>query len=135
MDDLPPIDWADYFHCLSDKELHDLATWLAAEGLKVAEFTDLVDRAYAIDVQASDTWRGRPLAFVACYGRCVAAGYAQRKRSFVGLMAALEDARMCGALPGEVAIQDLEPLLPLWSAPRTVEDLFHILERARDGPR
>jgi hypothetical protein len=128
MHGLLDIDWAAYFHCLSDNDLHELAAWLAAEGLEVSEFTDLIDRAYA---QTSNEWRGRPLAFVATCGRPVVARYANRKRHFAGLLAALEDARMCGALPGEVELRELAPLYPPAPAPRSAERMLSVLERAR----
>jgi hypothetical protein len=133
MGDLPRIDWCEHFRRLSDDDLQELATWLAAEFLKVSEFTDVVDRAYA---QASDEWNGRALAFVARCGRPVVEEYARRKRRYAELMAALEDACMCGALPGEVSPQELQPLRllrPLRAGPRTVNELLGMLERARGG--
>jgi hypothetical protein len=60
------MDWVDSFHRLSDDEMRDLATWLAAEYLTVGEFTEIVDRTYR---QAADEWHGGPLAFVASCGR------------------------------------------------------------------
>jgi hypothetical protein len=128
MHELLEIDWATYFHHLSDLDLRELAAWLAEEGLEVSEFTDLIDRAYA---QTANEWRGRPLAFVASRGRPVVARYADRKRHFAGLLAALEDARMCGALPGEVELQELTPLFPPAPAPRTAEGTLIVLERIR----
>ena len=132
MDDVPCIDWVGYLHELSDDDLHELAAWLAAEGLKVSEFTDILDRVYA---HTSDRWRGRALAFVTDYGRPVAEAYARRKRRFTQLMAALEDAQMSGALPGTVAPQELQPRPPQQPQPpaRTAEELFSVLVRVRSG--
>jgi hypothetical protein len=128
MVDLRCIDWCEHFRRLSDDDLQELATWLAAEFLKVSEFTDIVDRAYA---RAAEEWNGRALTFVACCGRPAVAAYARRKRRYAELMAALEDARMCGAFPGDVAPQELQPLRPLQTRPRTVNELLGTLERAR----
>jgi hypothetical protein len=128
MGDLLGIDWVDYFHRLSDDELRELAAWLADEYLTVGEFTDLVDRIYR---RAADEWRGRSLTLVASYGHYVIEEYARRKRRFAELLAALDDARMSGALPGDVAPEELQPLRQ--TAPRTAEDLLHVLERARSG--
>jgi hypothetical protein len=132
MDDLPFIDWVDYLHGLSDGDLHELATWLAAERLKVSEFTDILDRMYA---RASERWRGRAAAFVTCCGRPAAEAYGRRRRRFAEFMAALEDAQMSGAMPGTVAPQELDPLaLRLPQAPaRTAEELFGVLMRVRSG--
>jgi hypothetical protein len=128
------IDWCEHFRRLSDDDLQELATWLAARFLKVSEFTDIVDRAYA---QSGDEWRGRALAYVACYGRQMVAAYAHRKRRYTELAEALEDAYMCGALPGEVAPQELQPLQTSPTAQRTgartVKELLGVLERARGG--
>jgi hypothetical protein len=128
MSDVLGIDWVDYFRRLSDDELHELATWLAAESLTVGEFTDLVDRLYR---QVADEWQGRSQAFVVRCGRPLVEAYARRKRRFAGLLAALEEARMSGALPGDVAFQELQPLPQ--AAPRTAEELLQALERARSG--
>jgi hypothetical protein len=134
MGDSLRIDWCEHFRRLSDDDLQALATWLAARFLKVSEFTDIVDRAYA---QSGDEWRGRALAFVACCGRSVVAAYAQRKQQYSELMVALEDAYMCGALPGEVAPQELQPLRPPATAPpvgsRTAKELLGVLVQARGG--
>jgi hypothetical protein len=121
------IDWHDYFHCLSDDQMRELATWLAAEFLKVSEFTDLVDRVYA---QAPDDWRGRSPAFVGSYGRPMVERYAERKRGFAELMA-LEDAYMSGAFPGEVASGELQPLRLPEAEHRSVDDVLRVLERIR----
>jgi len=122
------IDWCEYFHGLSDEQLRELAIWLAARFLKVSEFTDIVDRVYA---QVSEERRGPSPTFIVRYGRSVVERYAQRKRSFTELMAALEDATMSGALPGDVAAQELSPLRAPQSASQSVEDVLRALERVR----
>lgn len=132
MDNVMGLDWAGYFHDLSDDEIHELASWLAAEFLEVWEFTDIVDRVYA---QTAGAWRGRPPAFVACYGRPAVAGYAHRKRRFAEITATLDEARQRGALPGEVAPEELQPLRPFWTRRQSVDDLLGALERARGGSR
>jgi hypothetical protein len=127
MDTSIGIDWHNYFHCLSDDQTHELATWLAAEFLKVSEFTDLVDRVYA---QAPEEWHGRSPAFVASFGRPMVERYALRKRGFAELMA-LEDAYMSGAFPGEVASRELQPLRLSEAEHRGVDDVLRVLERIR----
>lgn len=128
MDNMASMDWVSYFHRLSDDEIHELATWLAAERLEVWEFMDIVDRAY---VQTSDDRRRQSPAFVADCGRPVVEGYARRKRRFAELTAALDEARLSGALPGDVAPEELRPPRPPWTKPRSVDDLVSTLERAR----
>ncbi len=128
MDTSMGIDWCDYFHCLSDDQMRELATWLAAEFLKVGEFTDIVDRVYA---QAPDEWRGRSPAFVASYGKPIMERYARRRLGFTEIMAAVEDAKMSGALSGDFASQDLQPLRLPRPEPRSVEDTLSVLERMR----
>ena len=130
MDDVRNINWVVYFQQLSDDELRELATWLAVEFVKVSEFTDIVDREYA---QTSDEWHGRSGAFVGCRGRPAVEEYARRKRRFPELLAALEDAYMRGALLGEVAPEELQPLCQARVAPRTTEELLGVLERVRSG--
>jgi hypothetical protein len=130
MDTSMGIDWVDYFHCLSDDQMHELATWLAADFLMVSEFTDLVDRVYA---QAPDDCHGRSPAFVASYGRPVVERYAERKRGFAELLA-LEDAYMSGAFPGEVASGELHPLRLPEAEHRSVDDVLRVLERIRTEP-
>ena len=130
MDNLVGLDWGDYFHRLSDDEIQELATWLANEFLEVWEFMDIVDRAY---VQAPDEWRRQPPAFVSRYGRSMVERYAQRKRRFAELVASLEDARLRGALPGDVSPEELQPLHPRGIRHHSVEDLRSELEHARDG--
>ena len=129
MENWSGIDWYDYFHCLSDNQMRELATWLVAEFLKVSEFTDLVDRVYA---QAPDEWRGRSPAFVASYGRPMVERYALRKRGFAELMA-LEDAYMSGAFPGEVASGELQPLRLPETEHRSVDDVLRVLEHMRSA--
>jgi hypothetical protein len=124
MDTSMGIDWVDYFHCLSDDQMRELATWLAADFLKVSEFTDLVDRVYA---QAPNEWHGRSPAFVASYGRPTVERYAERKRGFAELMA-LEDAYMSGAFPGEVASEELQPLRLPEAEHRSVDDVLRVLQ-------
>ena len=130
MENVMDIDWSDYFHRLSDDQMRELASWLAAESLKVSEFTDIVDRVYA---QASDEWHGRPPAFVASYGRPIMERYARRRRGFAEGLAAVEDAKMSGALPGDFASAELQPLRLPRSEPRSVEDVLSALERVRGG--
>jgi hypothetical protein len=129
MENWSGIDWYDYFHCLSDNQMRELATWLVAEFLKVSEFTDLVDRVYA---QAPDEWHGRSPAFVASYGRPMVERYALRKRGFAELMA-LEDAYMSGAFPGEVASRELQPLRLPEAEHRSVDDVLRVLEHMRSA--
>jgi hypothetical protein len=123
------IDWPDYFHCLSPDQMHELATWLTAQFLKVSEFTDLVDRAYA---QTPDEWRGRSPTFVTWFGRPMVERYALRKRGFAELMA-LDDAYMSGAFPGEVASRELQPLRLPEAEHRSVDDVLSALERIRSA--
>ena len=124
------VDWVGYLRGLSDAELRELAGWLAAECLEVWEFEDIVDRVYA---QVADTWHGRSAAFVASHGRPILVGYVRRRRRFAELMAALDDARLCGALPGDVRPEELQPLLPPSSKRRSAEELLAVLEHARRG--
>jgi hypothetical protein len=131
MENWTGIDWCDYFGHLTDDQMRELATWLAADFLKVSEFTDIVDRVYA---QAPDEWHGRLAAFMTGYGLPLVHWYACRKRRFAELMAALEDAYMSGAFPGDVAPQELQPLPLSMTAPRSVEDLLGVLEHVRSGP-
>ena len=126
MDTWSGIDWCDYFHHLSSNQIVELATWLAAEYLKVSEFTDIVDRVYA---QASDEWHRQPPAFIDGYGRPIVARYAHRKRGFAEHQAALEDARMSGALPGDVGSGELRPLRLPGIETRSVDDVLSALQR------
>ncbi|MGZ3637521.1 MAG: hypothetical protein ACXWQR_08940 [Ktedonobacterales bacterium] len=130
MDKVTGLDWGDYFHDLSDDDIRELAGWLAAECIEVWEFMDIVDRAY---VQTSEAQRERSPAFVRCYGHPVVAGYARRKQRFAELTATLDEARLRGALPDEVAPEELQPLLTSRTRHHSVEDLLGMLERARGG--
>lgn len=132
MDSLLGIDWVDYFHHLSDDDLSELATWLAAESLMVSEFMEFVDRVYTHE---SVEWHGRTLAFVACCGRPAAQEYARRKRRLAELMIALEAAEMSGALRGDVVLEALRPLPQPQTPPRNAEELRSILVRTRSAPR
>jgi hypothetical protein len=129
MDTSMGIDWSDYFHCLSDAQMRELAAWLAAEFLKVSEFTDIVDRVYA---QTPNEWRGRSPTFVTSFGRPVVERYAERKRGFAELMA-LENAYMSGAFPGEVASGELQPLRLPEAEHRSVDDVLSVLKRIRSA--
>jgi hypothetical protein len=129
MDTSIGIDWYDYLHRLSDAQMRELATWLAAEFLKVSEFTDIVDRIYA---QTPKERRGRSPTFVTSFGRPMAERYAERKRGFAELMA-LEDAYMSGAFPGEVASGELQPLRLPETEHRSVDDVLSVLERIRSA--
>ncbi len=128
MNDSMGLDWVSYFHGLSDDEIRELAAWLAAECLEVGEFVEVVDRVYA---RTSDEWRGQPPVFVAWFGRPDAREYARRKRLFAGLTTALEEARMAGALPGDVAPNELQPIQALWAEAPSTEKLLGALECAR----
>jgi hypothetical protein len=128
MDSSVGLDWVGYFHSLSDGEMLGLAAWLAAERLEVGEFMEVVDRAYA---QASDARRCQSPVFMAWFGRPAAMRYARRKRRFSGLMAAQEEARMTGALPGDVALDELTPLQPLWRASLSAEKVLGALKCAQ----
>ena len=130
MDTSMGFDWCDYFHHLSNNQMRELATWLAAEYLKVSEFTDIVDRVYA---QASDEWRRQPPAFIASFGRPMVARYAHRKRGFAEYLAALEDAYMSGAFPGDVSPEELTSRRPQETKPRSVDDVLSTLERIRSA--
>ncbi len=131
MDSWRGLNWGSYFHDLSDEEVRDLANWLSAEFLEVWEFTDIVDRMY---VQAADTWRARPPAFVAGCGRPAVTRYARRKRHFTEITAAHDEARLRGALPGEVTPEELQPLRPPHTRRPSVEHLIGVLEIARGEP-
>ena len=130
MDDMVGLDWVGYFHSLSDDAIRELAAWLAAQSLEIWELMDIVDREYA---QASEDWRGRSPAFVGYRGRPAVEGYARRKRRFVELTAALEEASLRGALPGDVAPEELQPLRVPSTKTRSVEDVVSALQRARSG--
>jgi hypothetical protein len=127
---LASFDWPGYLSSLPDGEAYALAIWLAAEGLGAGEFMEIVDRAYA---EAPDHWQGRSRAFLAQVGRPEAEAFARRKRRFGALMATLEQALISGALPGEIAPQELAlPALPRTDQ-RPAAELLDALERARCG--
>ena len=127
MADSTGFDWPGYFHRLQDDEEHALAIWLAAEDLGVGEFMEIVERAYAA---AGDHWHGRPRPFVERIGRPIAETHARRKRRFGQLTAMLEEARLSGALPGEVAAHELQLPVPPWMKQHRAEELLAALERA-----
>lgn len=124
------LDWGGYFHTLSDDDMRELAGWLAAECVELWEFMDIVDRAY---MQTADAWRGQLPAFVARSGRPAVARYARRKRRFAELTSTLDEARVRGAMPGEVAPEELQPLRAPRTGHQSMEELLGVLERARGG--
>jgi hypothetical protein len=126
------LDWAEYLHSLSEDALGELAAWLAAQRLEAWEFLDIVDRAY---VQAGEDRRGEALTFITRWGRPAVAGYARRKRHFAELTATIEEARQRGALPGDVAPDELQPLQPQPSLVRSPskEDVLNALHRVQGG--
>lgn len=122
------FDWPGYLRRLPGGEARALATWLATEGLDVGEFMDVVDRAYAT---APARWRARPRPFLARVGRPAAEAYARRKRRFAALSATLEEALVAGALPGEVAPEELRLPVSPHTEQRRAADHLAALERAR----
>jgi hypothetical protein len=122
------FDWPRYLSGLADGEARALATWLAAEGLDLGEFMDVVDRAYAT---APARWRARPRPFLARLGRPAVEAYARRKRRFAHLLATLEEALVAGALPGEVAPEELRLPVSPHTEHRRAADHLAALERAR----
>ncbi len=130
MADVAGFDWPGYFRGLQDDEARVLARWLAAEGLGLGEFMEIVDQAYAA---APDQWHGRSQPFMAHWGGPAAKAYARRKRRFAGLIATLEEALVSGALPGDVAPQELQLSASPWTKQRQAEELLSALERARRG--
>ena len=130
MADLVGIDWPRYVRTLPDDDVRALATWLGAQGLQVGEFMEVVDRVYAT---APWRWRGRTDVFVCMVGRPTAMSYAQRKRHFGRLMAMLEAAMVSGALPGDVAPQELDLPVAIQIEPRPVDELLAALERVSHG--
>ncbi len=128
MADPTGLDWPDYLRSLNENGVRALAMWLVAEGLDASEFMEVVDRAYAIAPEAS---RQESRSFVTQRGRPVAALYARRKHRFAGLAAALEQARVSGALPGDVALNELRPLAAPSLHARSVAELIAVLERGR----
>lgn len=130
MGNIRGLDWGDYFHTLSDDDIRDLAGWLATECVELWEFMDIVDRTY---MQTADVWRGQLPAFVARSGRPAVARYARRKRRFAELAITLDEARVRGALPGEVAPEELQLLQAPGTRQQSMEELLGVLERARGG--
>jgi hypothetical protein len=132
MAELAGFDWPGYVGSLQDAEARALACWLAKEGLRMGEFVEIIDRAYAA---APASWQGRWQHFMLRVGRPAAEGYACRKHGFIRLMALLEQALMSGALPGEVAPQELDlAVLPRPEQPQVqVEELLGALARLRRG--
>ncbi len=122
------LDWVGYFQSLSDGETLELAAWLAAERLDLGEFMEVVDRMYA---GIPDEWRCQSPVFMAWFGCPGAMRYARRKRRFSELMAAQEEARMSGALPGDAAPDELRPLQPRWTKTLSPEKVLGALECAR----
>lgn len=133
MNSLAGFDWIGYFRSLSDDEMSALAAWLVAERLAVGEFMEVVDRVYArmlADPIASE-WRGQPSLFVGWYGRPGAEEYARRKRQFADLMATFDAACMMGALPGDVAPEELEATQADWTKAPSLVSVLGALEYAR----
>lgn len=124
------IDWPAYARGLDQADRRDLARWLAAQDLGHGEFMEIVDRAYA---RTSGRKLARPRRFVVWVGRPAAEVYARRKRMFARRMAALEEALISGALPGEVAAQELEPAATWRTHRRARGGLLAALRRARRG--
>jgi len=124
----PAIDSPGYLGSLDGEGVRTLASWLAVEGLRVGEFIEVVDRAYALAPPACGT---AARSFVKKGGRHFAATYARRKRRFAGLAVALEAARLSGALPGEVALHELRPLAGPSLPAVSVGELIEVLEGYR----
>jgi hypothetical protein len=99
------FNWSEYIHTLDEHAAVDLATWIAITGLEAGEFMEVVDRAYAV---APAHWQCQPEAFLLGIGRPAAEAYARRKREFARLLVLVEAARISGALPGDVAPQELQ---------------------------
>jgi hypothetical protein len=132
MADLVGLDWPRYFRTLPENDVRALATWLGAQGLRVGEFMEVVDRVYATAPRRS---RGHTDIFVSVVGRPTARSYAQRKRHFGRLMAMLEAAIVSGALPGDVAPQELDRPVVIQTEPRPVDELLAALEQRRAAVR
>lgn len=130
MNSLVGFDWMSYFQSLSDDEMRNLATWLVAECLHVGEFMEVVDRVYS---RTADEWREQPSVFVVWHGLPGAEDYAHRKQRFAELIAALEEACMTGALPGDVAPDELELSQPRPLAALSIGEVLGALEYARNG--
>jgi len=126
MADQVGLDWPAYFRALAEDDARALASWLGAQGLQVGEFMEVVDRAYAT---WPEQWRGRPDEFIGLVGRHTAVSYAFRKQHFARLVAMLEEAMASGALPGEVAPQELDFPVKVQAERRSVQQLLAALER------
>lgn len=116
MADVRGIDWSSYFRSLNDEDADALALWLATEGLRLGEFTEIVDRVHAAVPAASC---GRLRSFLATLGLPTASLYALRKRRFAALMTVLDEALMSGVFPGDVNPEELRlPVSHLSPVPR-----------------
>jgi hypothetical protein len=104
MVDAANVDWDRYIGSLPADEMRALHSWLLAEELSVGEFADILERASS----AQECWREQPGRFIAQIGYARARAYAWRKRRFTTLIVALEDALVCGALPGDVTPAELQ---------------------------
>ena len=105
MADLVGLDWSRYFRGLPTADARALAGWLSSRGLRLGEFMEIVDRAYAT---SGYRWRGRSDAFVSLVGTPMAERYAHRKHRVSMLVALREEALASGAFPREVAASDLD---------------------------
>ena len=126
MADQVGLDWPRYFRTMPDGNAREFASWLHAQGLQVGEFIEVVDHAYA---RWAQQWWRTPDAFIDLVGRRTATSYAVRKRYFARLVALLEEAMATGALPGEVAPQELDLPVKIQNQPRSVDELLAALER------
>jgi hypothetical protein len=124
------LDWPGYFRGLKATDARALAAWLAAQGLQVGEFMEVVDHVYAI---WGRHWPAQPDAFIGLVGTQTATSYASRKRQFSRLAAMLEEAMATGALPGEVAPQELDLPVKLWIEPRSEAELLESFDRLGQG--
>jgi len=122
------LDWPGYLCSLDEEGGRALAIWLAAEGLQVGEFMEVVDRAYAA---APTAWQSQSRPFITEMGRPTAEAYARCKHRFAGLVAALEEALLSGAMAGDVSPQELRPLPTPPMHTRPVALVSATLERAR----
>jgi hypothetical protein len=120
------IDWPCYFGALPEDDARAFARWLSAKGLQVGEFMEVVDRAYST---WPTRWRGRPEAFIGLVGKHAATSYAFRKRRFAKLVAILDEAMASGALPGEIAPEELDLPVKRHTERRSVEELLAAVER------
>jgi len=122
------LDWPGYLCSLDEEAGRALAIWLAAEELKIGEFMEVVDRAYAA---APTAWQSQSRLFMTEMGQPLAAAYARRKHRFAGLVAALEEALLSGAMAGDVSPQELRPLPTPPMHRRPIAQVIATLERAR----